>query len=170
MHKIEYLVEVPNTCHSTDLTFKHNIFILHFIVRYRPKRGYTGIQGPQIYGQHSGYTSEALFEIFELTHQVEAELQCGRCGVNIPSKARRFMRSESVAHPILMADKPPRLGVKFECSDSGCRKIHLGAELPIRKRTGKSWCADFAVSALLYTIRPGSQAGFGKNPPRAART
>ena len=58
---------------------------------------------------------------------------------NIPSRAWRFMRIESVAHSILMANKPPRLGVKFECGDSGCRKTHLGVELPIRKRTGKPW-------------------------------
>ena len=71
------------------------------------------------------------------------------------------MRIESVAHSILMADKPARLGVKFECGDSGCRKIHLGVELPIRKKTGKAWCAeDLAVSALLLA----------RTPPRAART
>lgn len=164
------LVEAHDTCqtHMATLIVKClSSFVLFVVVCRRPKGGY---KTKSSYGIPTNYGSSTLMEAYELTDQLRWDMRCERCGSAIPKSAWRFMRIESVAHSILMGDKPPQLGVNLECGNSECRKIHLGVQLPIRESTGKPWCADdLAVSALLEMFPPGCRTVIGKKPPRSGK-
>ena len=86
------------------------------------------------YVELSRFSSPAVFNLIDLTSEVQESLHCRICDRSVAANNWAWQHLESKAHAILNPDEIVQLGVKFKCIY--CKAINLAVPLPRHQGRG----------------------------------